>query len=170
MKPNQTLILGRSCKREDHSFILPSAEIAKVTMVQCSPPPPWAQSWIGGLTWVDANLIVLVDPMSLLSIERSHFPQFPQVVIMKSMPFQPHWALVVDSITGDADDGAYVSSLEMQSDGQTRPVSSFLPFDWHCPQNWFSTVVNDIGKALPLLNVNIVSKAVETGYRLNFAA
>src|SRR6187551_1235829 len=69
--------------------------VQRVTSAVCSPPPSWAQPWIGGLCWMEDDLLVVIDPSGALSATRT--PQRPLLVVVQPIAHLPRWALAVES-------------------------------------------------------------------------
>jgi hypothetical protein len=123
--------------------------VQRVTSGPCSPPPSWAQPWIGGLCWMDEDLLVVVDPSGALAASRT--PQRPLLVVVQPIAHLPRWALAVESA--------------QESFPVERQLAVYArPGDWPCPQEWLQTARDSTGRPLAWLDVARVAHRLSTGY------
>lgn len=124
--------------------------VQRVTSAVCSPPPSWAQPWIGGLCWMDDDLLVVVDPGGALSLTCT--PQRPLLVMMNPIAHLPRWALAVESAQENVPVERHLAAFQ-------RPPA------WPCPQEWLQTASDSAGRPLAWLDVARVAHRLATGYR-----
>jgi len=124
--------------------------VQRVESAVCSPPPSWAQPWIGGLCWMDDDLLVVIDPSGVLAT--THASQRPLLVVMNGPAHLPRWALAVESAQ------AHVPV-------QRRHAAFQRPRAWPCPQEWLQTASDAAGRSLAWLDVARVAQRLTNGYR-----
>lgn len=124
--------------------------VQRVTTAAISPPPSWAQPWIGGLCWMDDDLLVVIDPSG--SLASTHTPQRPLLVVVQPIAHLPRWALAVESAQENV-------PIERHLAAFARPAS------WPCPQEWLQTASDSTGRPLGWLDVARVAHRLTTGYR-----
>jgi hypothetical protein len=137
-----------SCRLDEHAFAIDYQAVKTVTSAICASAPPWAKPWIAGLSWVQNNLVVVIDPLGHLRALTKYQPVPVKLVVMRAKPYEPHWAIAVDSACEE------LRSLH----GVLR--QSCLPVDWHCPKDWFHEVIPSEGMSVTVLNHNAVMGAI----------
>lgn len=138
------------CQTTGVRLAVSAALVSRVTSAVCAPPPSWAQPWIGGLCWMDDDLLVVVDPSGGLRNRRSS--QRPLLVVLRPMAHLPHWALAVDS-------------AQEQVPIERHLATYARPSTWPCPQEWLQTASDTAGRPLAWLDVARVGHRLTTGYR-----
>ena len=141
-----------TCLVDGHAFDINRNAVKSVTSAICASPPPWAKPWIAGLSWVNNDLVVIIDPLGLMRVLTSHQPVSATIVLMCARPYEPHWAMAVDSIR---------EKPHFWHGVQQRAC---LPVGWHCPTDWFHEVIDPQGASVTLLDHDAVMGAIAHRY------
>jgi chemotaxis signal transduction protein len=153
LPPNfSTQLTTLTCVVDGHAFDINRQAVQAITSVICASAPPWAKSWIAGLTWVNNDLVVVVDPLGLMRVQTSHQPVSTTIVLMHARPYEPHWAMAVDSVGEQPHQWVGVKQR------------TCLPVGWHCPNDWFHEVVDSQGASLTVLDHEAVMGAIAHRY------
>jgi hypothetical protein len=125
--------------------------VQRVASAACAPPPDWAQPWIGGLSWMDEELLVVVDPSGALAHARGQSRR-PLLVVLAPIAHLPRWALAVES-----------AQEQVLVERHLAPCAH--PERWPCPPEWLQSANDAAGRPLAWLDVARVAQRLATGYR-----
>jgi chemotaxis signal transduction protein len=141
-----------ACLVDGHSFAINCTAVDAITNVKCASAPPWAKPWIAGLSWVNNNLFVVIDPLGLMRVQTSYQPVSTTIIVMRTHAYQPHWAMAVDSVQAQPNHWHGV---------QQRAC---LPVGWHCPDDWFHEVIDSQGTSVTVLDHEAITGAIAHRY------
>ena len=151
---NDPLLTHSAICCQTHGVRLAVAQrlVQRVASGLCSPAPSWAQPWIGGLCWMDEELLVVVDPSGALSALPNPVPRRPLLVVVAPIAHLPRWALAVESAQEHV-------QIERHLAVHARPAN------WPCPPEWLQSGHDAAGRPLAWLDVARVAQRLATGYQ-----
>jgi hypothetical protein len=151
---NDPLLTHPAVCCQTHGIRLAVAErlVQRVTSKICSPPPSWAQPWIGGLCWMDEDLLVVVDLSGAMSSQAGQSPRRPLLVVLEAIGHLPRWALAVEAAQEHV-------PVERHLVPYARPPA------WPCPQEWLQSASDSAGRPLAWLDVARVAHRLVNGYQ-----
>ena len=151
---NDPLLTHPAICCQTHGLRLAVAQslVQRVGSGLCAPAPSWAQPWIGGLCWLDEELLVVVDPSGAMANLPNPGPRRPLLVVVAPIAHLPRWALAVES----AQEHVLVE----------RRLAAFArPPGWACPPEWLQSAHDTDGRPLAWLDVARVAQRLATGYQ-----